>query len=1399
VAATSVSEYVAEIRGSSVGGEVGYQVRFEDETSLGTRANFMTDGILLGRLQHDPLLMDFDVVMVDEAHERGLNTDFVLGLLKRAQRKRQERNLNPLKIIVASATLEKEKFAEYFGVDDPVEVEGRMFPVDVRYEKEQTRNVFRTAAEKVRKIIDEDGPGDILIFMPGKSEIEKTIDEIQGLGLPDLDILPLYGGMKPEDQRPVFRKSSRRKVIVATNIAETSVTIDGVAFVVDSGLIKQKRFSPRTGLDSLDAEPHAQSGCNQRMGRAGRTAPGVCYRLYTEEDFRRRDEYQTPEIVRSSIDSVVLAMKRIDIDDVRSFDFVDPPSPEAFDQAIEKLKALGALDEQEKLTETGRLMAELPLSPEIGRMVAEAEKYGCVGKICTIAALASCDRSVFFRPEGKFDEADSAQAEFRQSGSDFMSLLEVWNGWEASGSNIGWARRKFFDHRQLDEARKIRNQILGRLKRHGIQADDRNGKDPETIQKCVVSGLVQRLAVSSGRKGSYRFVAGPRSSFYTHPSSVAFKSQPDLLIGDGVMETRKVYARRCQPVKPEWLFEVAPQLIELDATRRSYDEQRGVVIRTESFRLKGNYVTVATKEQVETDPALANRELVDALLSGKKVDLPFVGANRELVQQLALLEIRSCGRVKPPQLADWYREKTRGAVKFDDLRLIQELLTLRFEDYCPPETMAEIERLFPESITVKGHELKVTYRHEYGYEASVMIPEDLLFEFERSDFPTIGDENGTTKMTFQVKHKYSSYCYADIEELKVKMDQELAKDAWNNFNAPPSPQVALSPGEPLPSLESLGAKPIEYFRSHSGEPFYAYPYHATYNKYDSELGQYVYVFGVKYSDDVKTAQSLDDQAVEIRTTENHKFLLEQERRELAEPARKRHEEMRVDMESFCKYGSDEHWIKPDSTIHRGIKAIWSRIGSLLSDNSSFDPSGAIKLMDQIEVKLDEARKEKESRESLMPEARARMDELSVRFEAITRSMAMQYGLTDGEFASLNDDWKVACALATGVSSSGRSATPDPQTALEKFRQIEARLSGLREVTPEQRKLTEAMSGRDSHYAQILRVQGGRLTESFPPGSSDRREHNPTVISVGGSGRHLAVSGNRVTFVYASGNTEGTWLLGDGDYLVGRDADTFLEVEEDPTASYGWKALGSVERDFSQPVFSGTGDDYYEPETSRPVQSDGGSVGAGLLGGLLEKFKKGGKDGKQKKGKAMTEETVPESRPAAPESEPERMTEEIRTALESELAGARFFLERVLATKKPVLPNKGQKRNKTAEGMLKVIVRAGELKRSLVEIESELDSSEEADRVRGRVQDIVRRSESAVSELHKLKDNQEGWTNRFDRFMTSVRQLAVEQEVGELDEAALAKARPLVAKLAELPTDPPDLDDQIELILLEATS
>ncbi|MFA5020936.1 MAG: ATP-dependent RNA helicase [Patescibacteria group bacterium] len=817
LAARSVAKYVAEEGNYRLGEEVGFQIRFDNETNPQTRLNFQTDGILLKKLQNDRLLREYDIVMVDEAHERSINIDIVLGLLKAAQRGRATAGLPPLKVIVASATIEKEKFAEFFDQSPVIEVPGRAFEVKVEYEQRPVQDYHGAAAAKVEQIVADGKPGDILIFMPGEEDINRTIGRISELKIDNIDVMPLYGSMAPEDQDRIFEKNSKRKVIVATNIAETSITIDGIVHVIDSGLIKQKRFDPATGIAGLGVEEHAQSGCDQRKGRAGRTAPGYCYRLYTEEEFQKRQKFQLPEISRSNLDQVILYMKSIGIDKIEDFDFIDPPAKETIIHGLAKLNILGALDEAGKITRDGKLMAELPLSPEKSRMVLESRKYHCVGKVATIAAMQG-ERSVFIRPRDPEEQlkAKAAQAKFVDNNSDFLTLLNVWEGWSQAGFDSQWAYNNFLNVRQLREVQQVRSQLFTELVRNGVRVDDANGDDREAIQKCITSGMIDRLMAQAGFH-AYQPVFDTSSNpsadnCYIHPASAVFNHEPKFIIGDNVVKTSKIFIRACQAVNSDWLIETVPYLLDEKGKKLDYDTKSGEVKEYADYEIKGGKGLRFKYDR----PAAKNAEAAEifaAAVADGRVETPYYYANETAVRELRQLNRRTGGLAAVPDLSDWYKAKLRGAISKTDPAADGGDLKININDFCPLDSTT-IERLYPLLISIKGQAVEVAYeyapaRTDYfshpvpeEYCAKLRLSHGLAEQLAESDLPQIG-EGGRPQIKLIVGDMYSLRSYDSFAEMKTDLDKQKSYEQPRVEPVKISPFIMsrLSPSsDPYPSI-----------------------------------------------------------------------------------------------------------------------------------------------------------------------------------------------------------------------------------------------------------------------------------------------------------------------------------------------------------------------------------------------------------------------------------------------------------------------------------------------------------------------------------------------------------------------------------------------------------------------
>ncbi len=573
IAATSVAAYEATLVGEELGESIGFKIRFEEKVSDTSKIIFMTDGIMLREAQLDPLLLDYSVVMVDEAHERNINSDFLIGLLVDIQKKRKLKGVIPLKILVTSATLEKEKFERFFNMIEgeslaSVEVPGRLFPITTIYEKREVFAYEQTAAEKVRTIVHEGKRGDILIFMPGKREIEKTKEAIQALDNFDgmnLEIITIHANLPIEEQNKIFVETDKRKVVIATNIAETSLTVPGIVFVIDSGLIKQMEFNPHSGINSLITQPHARKGLEQRKGRAGRIEPGVYYALYTEQSYASRPEFQRPEILRTSLSQMVLIMKRVGINDIEHFHFVDSPEPNLLHNALTELTRLGALDRDGTITAKGLTMASLPLEPRLANLIIEAQKNHCVESIVTISSFLELKPIILNLTEDdflkKYDEDitlqagekyDKAYGNFRSylstirgleyEGSDFMTILKIWKLWLKNEMRHEWAEMMYLSSETLDEGANIREELLDIVRKSGYEPEDKHGPDLEMrIEKTLVSAFKFNILVRQPN-GTYRNARLNQSGIRLHNSSVLIKDKPYYALAFEVIEISEIDA-----------------------------------------------------------------------------------------------------------------------------------------------------------------------------------------------------------------------------------------------------------------------------------------------------------------------------------------------------------------------------------------------------------------------------------------------------------------------------------------------------------------------------------------------------------------------------------------------------------------------------------------------------------------------------------------------------------------------------------------------------------------------------------------------------------------------------------------------------------------------------------------
>ena len=547
IAVTSTAKYVAGRIGSGIGNLVGYQIRFEDETSAGTALKFMTDGILLREFQIDPDLRKYSIIVIDEAHERSQNIDFILGLLKDLLKRRDD-----LKVVIASATIDEQKFSNFFDGAPIINVSGRIFPVEVVWSNENAneQTIVEMTVQGIVNLHRYEPKGDILAFMTGESDIRQVIESLERMNFGDLVAIPAHASLPWEEQQKIYAEyPGKRKVVVATNIAETGITIEGLVYVVNGGLIKQKNFHSNTGIESLDVVEHSQAGCKQREGRAGRTQPGKCLHLFTKDNFRSRSKFTEPEIKRISLAGVVLAMKDIGIDDIESFEFIDSPSRESFHEAHETLIALGAVQRKSRgLTEIGKKMARLPIEPRIARMLIEADKHGCISEVATVAAFLS-GKNIFLRPRDKESEADQAHSKFKDKTSDALTFLNVWDAYRDNDYESRWCSENYISSRAMREINDILSQLFDILESSGIKLT--TGKDDNEVVKAVSMGLAYNLMERRNRY-SYNGVFRQIDGVFVHPGSAIFGlSNPRWMVVTEIVRTSKNYARGCTQVRPD--------------------------------------------------------------------------------------------------------------------------------------------------------------------------------------------------------------------------------------------------------------------------------------------------------------------------------------------------------------------------------------------------------------------------------------------------------------------------------------------------------------------------------------------------------------------------------------------------------------------------------------------------------------------------------------------------------------------------------------------------------------------------------------------------------------------------------------------------------------------------------
>lgn len=569
VAAVSVAKRVAEEVGCTLGKEVGYTIRFEDATGPETKIKYMTDGIMQREILLDPMLQKYSVIMLDEAHERTIATDVLFCLLKKTLKKRPD-----LKVIVTSATLDAEKFSVYFNKCPIFSIPGRTFPVEIMYSREPESDYLDSALVTVMQIHLAEPPGDILLFLTGKEEIDTSAEilyermKVLGPNVPELLILPIYSALPSEMQSQVFEPAppGTRKVVIATNIAETSITIDQIYYVIDPGFVKQTAYDAKLGMDRLQVTPISQAQAKQRSGRAGRTGPGKCFRLYTESAYQSEMLPTTiPEIQRQNLSNTILMLKAMGINDLLHFDFMDPPPTNTMLTALEELYALSALDDEGFLTRLGRQMADFPMEPALAKTLIVSEALQCSDELLSIVAMISTQGEIFSRPRAEQQKADAKKAKFHDPHGDHLTLLNAYNAWTRANNDFGWCKENYIQARSMKRARDVRDQLLQIMRRHKLQVIS-CGRDTMRVRQALCAGFFRNAARKDPTEGFKTLVEG--TPVYMHPSSALFGKAAEHVIYHSLVETTKEYMHQVTTIEPKWLVEAAPTFFRVAPTDR---------------------------------------------------------------------------------------------------------------------------------------------------------------------------------------------------------------------------------------------------------------------------------------------------------------------------------------------------------------------------------------------------------------------------------------------------------------------------------------------------------------------------------------------------------------------------------------------------------------------------------------------------------------------------------------------------------------------------------------------------------------------------------------------------------------------------------------------------------------
>ncbi|MFJ3482009.1 ATP-dependent RNA helicase HrpA [Pseudomonas sp. NPDC090202] len=757
IAARSVASRVAEEIGTPLGSLVGYQVRFEDQSDDNTLIKLMTDGILLAETQHDRFLERYDTIIVDEAHERSLNIDFLLGYLKTLLPRRPD-----LKIIITSATIDLERFSEHFDKAPIIEVSGRTFPVDTWYrpltaEQDEEGNAVEndlTVDQAILATLDElaaferserKSPGDVLVFLPGEREIRDAAEVLRKAQLKHTEILPLYARLTPAEQQRIFQSHPGRRVVLATNVAETSLTVPGIRYVIDTGTARISRYSYRAKVQRLPIEAISQASANQRKGRCGRVEPGLCVRLYSEEDFLSRPEFTDPEILRTNLAAVILQMLHLRLGQITDFPFIEPPDGKAISDGFNLLQELSAVNRENQLTPLGRQLARLPVDPRMGRMLLEAAKQGSLQEVLIVASAMSI-QDPRERPPERQQAADQAHAQWKDQDSDFAGLVNLWRGFEEQRQALGssplrnWCRRNFLNYLRLREWRDSHRQ-LSLICRDLQLTVNKEPADFPKFHKAVLSGLLSQIGQKT-EEGDY--LGARQRRFWVHPSSGLGRKRPQWIMAAELVETTKLYARMVAKIEPDWIEPLAGHLLKKNHFEPHWEKKRGQVVAFEQITLFG--LIVVGRRPVHFGPVdpVVSRELFirEALVRGEiQSRARCLSANTKLLEQLDELEAKARRRdilADEETLYRFYDERLPAEIHqtatFDAWYRMEsqknpQLLIMREEDVLAREASEVTANQYPDTLRLGELTLALSYHFEPNHPrdgVTLRVPAPLL-------------------------------------------------------------------------------------------------------------------------------------------------------------------------------------------------------------------------------------------------------------------------------------------------------------------------------------------------------------------------------------------------------------------------------------------------------------------------------------------------------------------------------------------------------------------------------------------------------------------------------------------------------------------------------------------------